>query len=419
MRILYVTRSPPWPATIGGNQRTHLMYRALSQVGDVDLLLAVSPEELAPSQRQYIEEHYHLAGYATPQRRCERPGWRWAARCMPAIGDRLAEVLSPPRLNYAPDPVLQGVVRSLHQQRQYDVAVVKSLRLARQTGLSPHFPVIVDADDVEYEWYESQVRDPHASLARKALAAWRLANLAGTLDSWYREYPFLWVTKQSDRQWPGMSAARVVGVPFYTSDASMVSAPPDVSTNRNVLMVGSYHHGPNREGLEWFLRNVWPLLLILRPDARFEVVGGGLDERFKARFALPHVEFTGVVEDLSDVYSRCAVTIAPIFRGAGINVKVFESYFYGRPCVATRFAYRGYERCLEIGEMIRIEDDPAAYARACVELLGACEVRRSMSDKGRARVLRDFSFGRFAGVVAETIREAMRHKNSRSGQPQR
>lgn len=122
--------------------------------------------------------------------------------------------------------------------------------------------------------------------------------------------------------------------------------------------------------------------------------------------------FAGPVEALSEEYRRCAFTIAPIWSGAGINVKVFESYLYGRACVATPFAWRGYEEYLPKGEAIDVAETPEAFARACVKLLGRPERRGVMVQKGYEPMLAAFSFERFAAVVRETLAEAQQSKIS-------
>ena len=39
MKILYITDGTPWPPNIGVNQRTNLLYGALSECGKVDLII--------------------------------------------------------------------------------------------------------------------------------------------------------------------------------------------------------------------------------------------------------------------------------------------------------------------------------------------------------------------------------------------
>jgi glycosyltransferase involved in cell wall biosynthesis len=410
MRILYITRSPPLPTHIGGNQRTFLMYQALSRVGSVDLCLAVGEDELSPQQREGIRTAFRWVASVAPASRADQGLWRWLAKFHHGFAVRLADILAHRKWDYVPDPRLQQAVRRLIDATQYDVAVIKSLSLAMKTGLPPDFPVVLDVDDVEYEWYESQLADPYASFLRKLVAARRLAQLSGRLPGWYSRYKYLWVTKQIDISYPGLQGARVVGVPFYTADGKTPDPFPDSAGGRTILMVGSYHHRPNRDGLEWFLRAVWSVIRNVRPDAQLRVVGGGLNERDVAAWRSHGAEFVGVAPDIAAEYAQCAFTIAPIWCGAGINVKVFESYLYGRPAVVTRFAYRGYEECLMKGEMVAVANDQKDFARHCVTLLDSLARRHKMVELGRPRILEAFSFERFAKVVSDTLHDVEHHR---------
>jgi len=75
--------------------------------------------------------------------------------------------------------------------------------------------------------------------------------------------------------------------------------------------------------------------------------------------------------------------------------------------VLTPFAYRGYEDCLEDGVSACVAESPEDYARACIDLLRDSARRDRFAAAGHPRILRDFSFERFAGVVEQTIRSLM------------
>ncbi|OQW95957.1 MAG: hypothetical protein BWK77_06635 [Verrucomicrobia bacterium A1] len=201
-----------------------------------------------------------------------------------------------------------------------------------------------------------------------------------------------------------------MGVPYYTEDGRAPETHASDPRSKIILMVGAFYHRPNREGLEWFLRSVWPLVRRACPDAQFRVVGSGLTDAVKAAFGGSNADFAGSVPDIGAEYANCAITVAPILSGAGINVKVFESLVHGRVSVVSAFAHRGYEECLPEGESLLVGRDPAGFAAACAELLGAPERRNEMAMRGRDSALQAFSFERFCGVVDETLSALEEHR---------
>jgi hypothetical protein len=67
MKALFISRSPPYPTTIGGNQRSHLFYQALRRIMDVDLLLAASEEECPADHVEVLRASFGLVGMFAPR----------------------------------------------------------------------------------------------------------------------------------------------------------------------------------------------------------------------------------------------------------------------------------------------------------------------------------------------------------------
>jgi hypothetical protein len=108
------------------------------------------------------------------------------------------------------------------------------------------------------------------------------------------------------------------------------------------VFVGSYNHGPNREGVEWFIRHVWPTAREKLKGARLHVVGSGFENA-----SFPELDSRIVVhgqvtdQTLDYLYATCRVSIAPLLSGAGIKGKLIEACARGIPCVGTAAAWQG------------------------------------------------------------------------------
>ena len=379
------------------------MFRALSLVTETDLLLVLDESDLPASHLAEIRRSFRLITCIPPQSRKE--SWP-LTRVWPAKHrwlDRLADYVAPRKYDYLRDPILAEKVSSLVERGGYDVVVCKGLSLAMKTGLPPEFPVILDVDDVEIEWYISQVNSPESSGMRRFVAACRLAELKPLIPSCYRRFNHKWVVKENDRQYEGLENACVVGVPYYTANGRPPDLVPLSDGKPVILMIGSFYHRPNAEGLVWFAKRVWPRVRRAVPEAVFRVVGPGLSDGIKTRWAQPGIEWVGPVSHVAPEYQQASCTIAPIWSGAGINVKVFESLAYGRPSVVTPFAFKGYERCLKHGLSIHVAARGASFAVGCIRMLRDASYVRGMVDAGRPAILDSFSFERFCGVIKETL----------------
>jgi len=413
MRILFITGSPPYPASIGSNQRSAHLYRALAQWGEVDLFLAIDEHELPEEHLAEMRKNYGLIGISAPLRRGQQGFWRLFRPFAPNLVDRAADYLADRRGDYRADPGLALALASQMGRTHYDVVAAKLLSLAMKTGIPPDFPFLLDVDDAESERLKSQIDNPYSRWFAKLLAAWRLSQLANFVPDLYRRFRHCWIIKPRDVQIQGLEHAVWLGMPYRQPEGGLPPLAPSDPASRVVIMLGSYYHRPNVEGVDWFVRNVWPRVRAEVPDAEFRVIGPGLATcRAEDYGRVPGVRILGAVPSVVPHYRECAFSIAPIWTGAGINIKVLESYAYGRTCVLTPFAHRGYEDCLKEGNAVLIGRNPTEYASACIDLLREPDLRDRLAAAGHSRVLREFSFERFAGVVKETMRFAIQKKRA-------
>ncbi|WP_298745175.1 glycosyltransferase [uncultured Microbacterium sp.] len=147
------------------------------------------------------------------------------------------------------------------------------------------------------------------------------------------------------------------------------SGPPTrepVASPAFALFVGPMHRGENREALQWFAHDVWPLVQARVPDAELRVAGRVTDAQRAEFEATSGVRMLGFVEDLEPLYASAAAVIAPLWVGAGVKFKVVEALVRGVPVVGTAVAFEG------IGDAEHVpvtSDTAAAFADALVVAL--------------------------------------------------
>lgn len=413
MRILFITGSPPYPTNIGGNQLAAQRVQALASQGEVDLFLAVDENDLPAAHVAEIRKNFRLVGLMAPARRGQLGLWRLFRPLAPDLVDRAADLLASRRRDYRPDPLLAPALKRLMAEIRYDVVVGGGLDLAMKTGISPDFPFVLDVNDTEQEWFKSQIESPCSGWFAKRLAAWRLSQLKNFVPDLYRRFRQCWVIKPRDVQVSGLEHAVWLGMPYRQPEGGLPPLATSDPASRAVIMLGSYYHRPNAEGLDWFVKRVWPMVRAEVPDAEFRVIGPGLPaRRAEAYGCVPGVRVMGTVPSVVSHYRECAISIAPIWTGAGINIKVMESYAYGRTCIRTPYAHRGYEECLDGDESDCVAASPEAFAHACIDLLRDPVRRDRLTAASYPRVMREFSPERITEVVAANLQTLDRARAS-------
>ena len=92
-----------------------------------------------------------------------------------------------------------------------------------------------------------------------------------------------------------------------------------VKTVRRIGFIGLLRYQPNRDGIEWFIRSVWPRIKTRFPDARLRIVGQGCDEQLLSLGS--DIDGLGYVEDPTDEIVSWSATIVPVRFGAGTRVR--------------------------------------------------------------------------------------------------
>lgn len=117
---------------------------------------------------------------------------------------------------------------------------------------------------------------------------------------------------------------------------------PLMSMNRPLQFfhLGAMDWLPTREGIGWFVKEVWPNLHALYPQSQLHLGG---------RHFPPHtgwekingVVVHGEVADIDSFLEKGDVLVVPLFQGGGIRIKILEALAAGKAVVASSKALEG------------------------------------------------------------------------------
>jgi glycosyltransferase involved in cell wall biosynthesis len=159
---------------------------------------------------------------------------------------------------------------------------------------------------------------------------------------------------------------------------------------RRLLFIGSFAHKPNVLALEFFLRDVFPML----PGATLHVIAGQRHERFWD-LKQDGVELEGFVSDVRPAYERAAIVIAPLVASAGTNIKIMEAMAMGKAIVSTEAGIHGLTE-LERGRDAIVTDEADRMAEEILRLFDSAEDRRVLEQHVRATAERVYGWDAIA-----------------------
>jgi len=204
--------------------------------------------------------------------------------------------------------------------------------------LPPSLPTVVVAHNVEHRLFDSQIRSATWVPAplRRLLERDRARLERYELDGYERARNVIFLcaedAAQITRLLPGLNTLVQPPVFDYPTTATGVLEHP--GARLKVGLVGNLGWWPNREGLGWFLTEVFPHV---KDRIELHLFGEGTERASDP----PDVTAHGFVSDPSRIWANCHFMISPIFTGAGVSVKVAEAIYNRVPVVATPFAVRG------------------------------------------------------------------------------
>lgn len=384
LRVLAVATKSPWPPVGGGNVALHALLAALTDRG-VDVRV-VAPGPAASEDR--------AAGY--PIRTVPLRPRSWLA-VMPNLVSGLPPALARFRL-----PALGRAVEEEIDAFAPDVVHVEQLHLAWLLPFAARrVPVLLRQQNVEsllLRRLATVRRLPWSALLRREAGrvailesrACRSAHVVAAISE--RDAGLL-------RELAPGSRVRALPVPF-------AAGPPAVGVrlagDPPLVALGSFDWAPNRDGIAWFLRRVWPLLRLQAPRAVLHLAGPGSASLVPR--GRPGIVAHGVIARAEELHDPRATVLIPLRVGSGVRLRLLEAWAAGIPAVTTGPGGEGLVE--KDGDGAVLAADDTGFAAAVVQLASDGALRQRLVARGRER-LAAHDPRRVADRAEELYREAI------------
>jgi glycosyltransferase involved in cell wall biosynthesis len=379
VRILHLSADFLWPAGDGGRLRSVAQLQVLSSLPEVERIdMFCLREEEIPAERRaelmreipklaIFEPVFHPVHLFRHRRYVPRVVLLRALRGIPYVGAKWDS------------PAIRAGLRRALAGRTFDVVWINGLGMAYYLPLIrellPGVRVVLDQHNVESDRFAEFARRQRGLRRLVADAEWRAARRYER--DLLQEVDAVGAISESDAR----GLRELAGVEPHIVRQIVSIAPgggTDVDAPR-ICYAGKLSWEPNARGVDWFCREVWPLVRERLPDATLEIAGVGLPTDARGEQIAPPawraqgITMLGFIRNMSTVYARSAAMIAPLFGAFGISIKLLEAFRHGIPVVTTPDGAWGLE--IETGREAYIESDPEAFAARVVELATSAETR--------------------------------------------
>lgn len=165
----------------------------------------------------------------------------------------------------------------------------------------------------------------------------------------------------------------------YVIDTSKTSFP-------TLFHLGAMDWRPNKEGLEWFIDEIWPDIEKLNSELRFYIAGKSMQQHFYD-YDYDNLVVEGEVFDAVEFMNSKAIMIVPLLSGSGMRVKIIEGMAMKKCVIATTHAAEGLN--CKNGFDILIADTADEFYRCILQCVTHPNRWREIGENARKTVERD------------------------------
>ncbi len=168
-------------------------------------------------------------------------------------------------------------------------------------------------------------------------------------------------------------------------DTNYFSPTPVAHQFKTLVWVGAMTNAYNQDAVEYFVRDVWPLVKSSLSDVRAVFVGADPPEVLRRSADRDSgITLLGYLEDVRPFMSLPSIFIAPLLSGSGTKIKVLNAMAMGMPVITTPVGAEGLE--IRHGVDVLIANDPDDFAAQAVKLWNSPELAREIGANGRRTV---------------------------------
>jgi len=405
MKILWVKAGKLLPVDTGGKIRSFNILRHLAREHEVTLLSYYGGR---------LDAEYETA---IAQR---LPGTQTIYTAAPegAIAQSLDYILRlPSRAPYAVRKFTHAAVRQQIARRlsdgSLDVAVCDFLSASLNFPVNLAAPVVLFQHNVETMLWRRMAHTEKSAL-RKLSYSIEARKMSRYETRTLQRFQHVIAVSDHDREamlslCPGCP---ITVVPTGVDTEQYQVVPPASANPPLIVFTGSMDWEPNIDAVEYFCREIWPVVLADYPAARFQIVGRSPHPRVQ-RLASASIEVTGTVPSVTEYLRSATVVIVPLRIGGGTRLKIFEAMAMAKAMVSTSIGAEGLD--VTPGRDLLIADDAAAFAASILQFLRDPALRRTCEQNAAALAAR-YDWSQIAHRFAEVLRDAA--ASFRTGQSQ-
>ncbi|MEM7375252.1 MAG: glycosyltransferase family 4 protein [Bacteroidota bacterium] len=338
LKILMLCVKNPWPPKDGGAIAMLNMIRGFHKAGHKVTVVAVNTPKHYVFLRNIPDDIQRLAEYYTIEIDTSVKWRDVMANLMFSKESYHVQRFRSKNFRWQLERILEA--------REFDVIQIETLFMGAYIdsirAKAPKALVALRAHNIEHEIWDRRAKNEENPIKQYVFkeTAVRIKKYEQTF---YKKNPYdvlVPITGRDAGILKKLGAIKPAYVCQVGMDFDILDTRPVELEYPSVFYIGALDWEPNREGLDWFLKEVWPKVHPSFPQVKFFIAGRNMPNKYLS-IRQDNIVVLGEVPSASEFIKSKAVMVVPIFSGSGMRVKIVEGMAYGKPIVATPMAAEG------------------------------------------------------------------------------
>jgi glycosyltransferase involved in cell wall biosynthesis len=176
----------------------------------------------------------------------------------------------------------------------------------------------------------------------------------------------------------------------------------------SLLFIGSLDWFPNQEGIEWFIRNVFPFITSTVPNIKLYIAGKSQSKNIECLKKENIIMLTNVKDD-KEIIRKASILICPIRIGSGVRIKNLIGMALKKAIVSTTLGCEGIE--CQNNKHIIITDNERDFADKIMFLLKNSIKKRHIEENAYILIKEKYSCEKVGEILEREYFETLLHNN--------
>jgi len=378
VKILFVANRMPYPPYRGDKLKIYNLATELSANHELHLITIAENQEDLDSISALQKPLFTSIQYVY------RPKWRSALSAALGLFSK-----RPIQVSYFRSKAYAQKLKQLLNDHDFDAIHVQHLRMAQYFEEGAPSNAILDLPDA-FSLYWKRRELAAKNPLDKAFRSLEFSRLAQYEKWMLPKFPQSLVCSAEDRDY--LINAGITNVDVLPNGVNLKSFSPqgsDAIIKNRILFTGNMDYAPNVDAVQYFVNDIFPLILEKHPDSRF-VIAGQRPVKAVLDLVSDRIEVTGFIENLASEYAKANVVVSPLRIGAGTQNKVLEALAMNQAVVCSKVGFLGLG--LKSGEGILMGDTAQEFATHVVSILQSDDLRKNLGETGGLHVRKTFAW---------------------------